>query len=264
MRWRFAALPLLLLLTLLLAVAQLSNAQSDPSLGEYDDDLDDADDLERLQALLDEAEEMGIELDADDAIDELAGLSDDVPVEDVEDAPPKATKPVVKTPEPAPKAKPEPAKAKPTPAVKTAKKADPSSPAEPKGATAPKTPPTEDTKAAAERTAKRLEELEQKRAEDVKRMEEESAKRRAQTLKQRADDAARKKAEAEAARVGEPDLTDSSDDVAPAPAPRARVLLDAAEELGPYASDAAARAALEQLENERAAVAAAVQLRTST
>ena len=86
MRWRFAALPLLLLLTLLLAVAQLSNAQSDPSLGEYDDDLDDADDLERLQALLDEAEEMGIELDADDAIDELAGLSDDVPVEDVEDA----------------------------------------------------------------------------------------------------------------------------------------------------------------------------------
>ena len=109
MRWRFAALPLLLLLTLLLAVAQLSNAQSDPSLGEYDDDLDDADDLERLQALLDEAEEMGIELDADDAIDELAGLSDDVPVEDVEDAPPKATKPVVKTPEPAPKAKPEPA-----------------------------------------------------------------------------------------------------------------------------------------------------------
>ena len=70
MRWRFAALPLLLLLTLLLAVAQLSNAQSDPSLGEYDDDLDDADDLERLQALLDEAEEMGIELDADDAIDE--------------------------------------------------------------------------------------------------------------------------------------------------------------------------------------------------
>ena len=122
MRWRFAALPLLLLLTLLLAVAQLSNAQSDPSLGEYDDDLDDADDLERLQALLDEAEEMGIELDADDAIDELAGLSDDVPVEDVEDAPPKATKPVVKTPEPAPKAKPEPAKAKPTPAVKTAKR----------------------------------------------------------------------------------------------------------------------------------------------
>lgn len=246
MRWRFAALPLLLLLTLLLAVAQLSNAQSDPSLGEYDDDLDDADDLERLQALLDEAEEMGIELDAEDAIDELAGLSDDVPVEDVEDAPPKATKPVVKTPEPAPKAKPEPAKANPTPAVKTAKKADPSSPAEPKGATAPKTPPTEDTKAAAERTAKRLEELEQKRAEDVKRMEEESAKRRAQTLKQRADDAARKKAEAEAARVGEPEPTDSSDDVAPAPAPRARMLLDDAEELGTYASDAAARAALER------------------
>lgn len=92
MRWRFAALPLLLLLTLLLAVAHLTTAQSDPSVH---DELDDADDLERLEALLDEAERLGIELSADDAVDELAGLArDDVPTEDVDDTPPKkATNP---------------------------------------------------------------------------------------------------------------------------------------------------------------------------
>ena len=107
MRWRFAALPLLLLLTLLLAVAHLTTAQSDPSVH---DELDDADDLERLQDLLDEAERLGNELNADDAVDELAGLArDDVPTEDVDDTPPKkATKPVVRQPEPAPAKKVEP------------------------------------------------------------------------------------------------------------------------------------------------------------
>ena len=111
MRWRFAALPLLLLLTLLLAVAHLTTAQSDPSVR---DELEDADDLERLEALLDEAERLGIELSADDAVDELAGLArDDVPTEDVDDTPPKkATKPVVQQPEPAPAKKVEPVKTK--------------------------------------------------------------------------------------------------------------------------------------------------------
>ena len=156
MRWRFAALPLLLLLTLLLAVAHLTTAQSDPSV--YDE-LDDADDLERLEALLDEAERLGIELSADDAVDELAGLArDDVPTEDVDDTPPKkATKPVVQQPEPAPAKKVEPVKTK----AAEAKNADPSAQPAP-----PKTPPKEDPDAAARRTAKRLEELEKKRADD--------------------------------------------------------------------------------------------------
>ena len=205
MRWRFAALPLLLLLTLLLAVAHLTTAQSDPSVH---DELDDADDLERLQDLLDEAERLGNELNADDAVDELAGLArDDVPTEDVDDTPPKkATKPVVRQPEPAPAKKVEPVKTK----AAEAKNADPSAQPAP-----PKTPPKEDPDAAARRTAKRLEELEQKRADDVRRAEEETARRRAQRL---AD--AKAKAHADA-KVADPDPTE--DDVAPAPAPRAPV-----------------------------------------
>ena len=234
MRWRFAALPLLLLLTLLLAVAHLTTAQSDPSVR---DELEDADDLERLEALLDEAERLGIELSADDAVDELAGLArDDVPTEDVDDTPPKkATKPVVQQPEPAPAKKVEPVKTK----AAEAKNADPSAQPAP-----PKTPPKEDPDAAARRTAKRLEELEKKRADDVRRAEEETARRGAQRradAKAEADANANAQADAHA-RVADPDPTE--DDVAPAPAPRARMLLDESGE--GYAADAAARAQLER------------------
>ena len=110
-----------------------------------------------------------------------------------------------------------------------AKNADPSAQPAP-----PKTPPKEDPDAAARRTAKRLEELEQKRADDVRRAEEETARRRAQRL---AD--AKAKAQADA-KVADPDPTE--DDVAPA-APRARMLLDESGE--GYAADAGARAQLE-------------------
>ena len=234
MRWRFAALQLLLLLTLLLAVAHLTTAQSDPSVH---DELDDADDLERLEALLDEAERLGIELSADDAVDELAGLArDDVPTEDVDDTPPKkATKPVVQQPEPAPAKKVEPVKTK----AAEAKNADPSAQPAP-----PKTPPKEDPDAAARRTAKRLEELEKKRADDVRRAEEETARRGAQRradAKAEADANANAQADARA-RVANPDPTE--DDVAPAPAPRARMLLDESGE--GYADSVAARAQLER------------------